>query len=212
MKNECNIVQDLLLNYVDGVVSEASKEVIEKHITTCDKCKEKLEDLEKDIEESKKNEEKEVDYMKKVKKKISKKNMFIIIISLILSLTIIFNIIVFVNYSITACEMELYLNNDITEENQKEIEKIIKEKDNKAEIIYHSKEEALEQMKEKLKDKSYLLNQYEENNIFPASYTIKVNLKVVKSIKESLEKISGVRKISSYIESNPYEVFLSNCL
>lgn len=209
MKKECNIVQDLLLGYIDEVVSEDSKEVIEEHIKTCNNCKEKLEDIQKDIKESKKSEEREVDYLKNVKKKISKKNMFIIIIGLILSLIIIFNIIVFVNYSVTACEMEIFLNDDITEENQRKIVKIIKEKDSNAEIIYHSKQEALEQMKEKLKGKSYLLNQYEDNNIFPASYTIKVNLQVIKQIKDSLEKMSGVRKITSYVESNPYEVLLS---
>lgn len=209
MKKECNIVQDLLLGYIDEVVSEDSKEVIEEHIKTCNNCKEKLEDIQKDIKESKKSEEREVDYLKNVKKKISKKNVFIIIIGLILSLIIIFNIIVFVNYSVTACEMEIFLNDDITEENQRKIVKIIKEKDSNAEIIYHSKQEALEQMKEKLKGKSYLLNQYEDNNIFPASYTIKVNLQVIKQIKDSLEKMSGVRKITSYVESNPYEVLLS---
>lgn len=209
MKKECNIVQDLLLGYIDEVVSEDSKEVIEEHIKTCNNCKEKLEYIQKDIKESKKSEEREVDYLKNVKKKISKKNVFIIIIGLILSLIIIFNIIVFVNYSVTACEMEIFLNDDITEENQRKIVKIIKEKDSNAEIIYHSKQEALEQMKEKLKGKSYLLNQYEDNNIFPASYTIKVNLQVIKQIKDSLEKMSGVRKITSYVESNPYEVLLS---
>ena len=40
MKNECDIVQDLLFSYNDGVLSETSKELVEEHLKKCDKCKE----------------------------------------------------------------------------------------------------------------------------------------------------------------------------
>ena len=34
MKNECDIVKDLLFSYNDGVLSEASKNFVEKHLKT----------------------------------------------------------------------------------------------------------------------------------------------------------------------------------
>lgn len=212
-EKECSIVQDLLLNYVDGVLSSDSKEFVEVHTRECKNCQEKLEELKKDMEENEKSEEKEVDYLKNVKKKIHKKNKVIIIVGVILAITIILNIAVFINYSITACEMEIYLNDDITELELKDIEQMIKSKDNNAEIIYHSKQDGLEKMKEKFGENKYLLNGYEgDNNPFPAWCTVNTKLSETKEIKESIEMMAGVRKITSYVDSNPYDVFLYKCI
>lgn len=38
-KKECEIVLDLLPLYVDDVVSNISKEFVEKHIKECEECK-----------------------------------------------------------------------------------------------------------------------------------------------------------------------------
>lgn len=38
MKNDCAIVRDLLPLYVDGVASEASSELVKKHLADCDDC------------------------------------------------------------------------------------------------------------------------------------------------------------------------------
>lgn len=210
---ECNIVQDLLLNYVDGVLTEDSNEFVENHTRECKSCREKLEELKKDMEESEKNVEKEVDYLKDVKKKINKKNKIIIIVVIILAITITLNIVVFINYSITACGMEIYLNDDITELELKDIEQMIKSKDNNAEIIYHSKQDGLEKMKKKFGENKYLLNEYEgDNNPFPAWCTVNTKLSETKEIKESIEMMPGVKKITSYVDSNPYEVFLYKCI
>lgn len=212
-KKECNIVQDLLLNYVDGVLTEDSNEFVENHTRECKGCREKLEELKKDMEESEKSEAKEVDYLKNVKKKISKKNKVIIIVGVILAITIIFNIIVFINYSKTACEMEIYLNDDITELELKDIEQMIKSKDNNAEIIYHSKQEELEKMKGKFGENEYLLDGYEESyNLFPASYTVKSSLNMIKEIEYSTISMPGVKTIIDSIDDNPYELFLYTCV
>ncbi len=40
MKYKCNLIQDLLPLYYDGVCSEESKEIIEDHISQCSNCKE----------------------------------------------------------------------------------------------------------------------------------------------------------------------------
>ncbi len=57
-KKECAIVQDLLPLYVDGVVSEPSKEYIEEHLRECDDCKIHIEGLKEPMgEEAKKKQE-----------------------------------------------------------------------------------------------------------------------------------------------------------
>ena len=44
-KTECMIVQDLLLGYVDDVLNEESKKVVEKHLAECDVCQKRLKDI-----------------------------------------------------------------------------------------------------------------------------------------------------------------------
>lgn len=39
MKNNCKIVQDLLVNYVKSEISDESIEFIENHIKNCNECK-----------------------------------------------------------------------------------------------------------------------------------------------------------------------------
>ena len=66
-KSECEIVQDLLLSYVDDVLNPESKKLVENHLFNCSKCKERLKNIKKDIEDNKENERKEIDYLKKIK-------------------------------------------------------------------------------------------------------------------------------------------------
>ena len=48
-KLECDIVCDLLPLYHDGVVSEATKDAVEQHITECDKCRYELKMLQEEL-------------------------------------------------------------------------------------------------------------------------------------------------------------------
>ena len=48
MKLPCNVVQDLLPLYHDGVCSEESKELVQEHIATCAECKDFLHALKED--------------------------------------------------------------------------------------------------------------------------------------------------------------------
>lgn len=68
-KTECEIVQDLLLGYVDGVLNSESKKLVEKHLLECERCQKKLEDIKKDIKEDENNQKKEIDYLKKIRRK-----------------------------------------------------------------------------------------------------------------------------------------------
>lgn len=48
MKNDCEIVRDLLPAYMDHLCSDASKEYIEEHIAVCSECKKILEEATQD--------------------------------------------------------------------------------------------------------------------------------------------------------------------
>lgn len=208
-RKECNIVQDLLLNYIDGVLTQDSKELVENHISTCKNCAEKLNDIKKDIEQtSEEKQEKEIDFFKNIKKKITNKNTLIIVIGIILAITVIFNIAVFINYSKEACKMKIYLDENITEEEIQNIEQIIKSEDENAEIKFNSKQDELDQLKEKMGEKQYLLEGV-EYNIFPETYEIKSQPKYIRKIEERLLAISSVKKIATNVGNNPYLMIFS---
>lgn len=85
---ECEIVQDLLLGYVDKVLNNESKKLVDKHLIECDICKAKLDDINKDLNEEANNQKKQIDYLKKVRRK----NNIKIIISVLGIIFLIFSI------------------------------------------------------------------------------------------------------------------------
>ena len=97
-KTECEIVQDLLLGYVDNTLNEESKKLVEKHLSECEKCRERLQDIKKDIEENKSTQKKEIDYLKKVRRK-SRIKAFFIAIGILLLIAIIYYVIKFIRIS-----------------------------------------------------------------------------------------------------------------
>lgn len=69
-KENCEIVKDLLPNYIDRITSNESKIFIEKHMENCSKCKDIFNNMKKDIEKENNNLKKEVKYAKKYNRKI----------------------------------------------------------------------------------------------------------------------------------------------
>lgn len=73
--DECDIVKDLLVDYTEQLLSETSKKFVEKHLQTCEKCKEYFEYMKSDIVEKSDNEKKkdkvEFNHLRKIGKKIS---------------------------------------------------------------------------------------------------------------------------------------------
>lgn len=60
IKNDCNIVRDLMPLVQDHVASEESREMLETHIATCEKCRKQYENMKATIpEESRKEYEEE---------------------------------------------------------------------------------------------------------------------------------------------------------
>ncbi|MBQ4626357.1 MAG: zf-HC2 domain-containing protein, partial [Clostridia bacterium] len=84
MKNNCEIIRELLPLYCDDVCSEASKKLVEEHIGKCALCKAVYENLKKDtdIQPVKENEEKgKVKVLKSIKKKIILKRIVAVVIA-----------------------------------------------------------------------------------------------------------------------------------
>ncbi len=111
-KTECEIVQDLLLGYVDGVLNEESRKLVEKHLLTCEKCQKKLDEIKTDMQENENNQKKEIDYLKKIRRKSRIKSILIAIgIILILSFVLYLYKFIIVNSFMSKAEKTLKTNN-----------------------------------------------------------------------------------------------------
>ena len=96
--------------------------------------------------------------------------------------------------------IQVFIDNSATDEQVKQIGENIRKIDgvNTAEFI--SKEQALNQMKEKFGDKKDLLIGYD--NILPASYVVKLtDLNLSKNVKEEIGKMENIKKITSQDET-----------
>lgn len=72
---ECEIINDLLPNYIDGIVSEETNELIKNHIKNCPKCKEQLILMNTDVK-LKAYYNTQIDFLKKVN--IKSRNLLIV--------------------------------------------------------------------------------------------------------------------------------------
>lgn len=68
-KTECEIVQDLLFSYADDVLNTESKKLVEKHLTECQKCQEKLIEIQNEKNQQEQNQKTQIDYLKKIRRK-----------------------------------------------------------------------------------------------------------------------------------------------
>ncbi len=210
MKNECDIVQDLLFSYNDGILSETSKELVEEHLKKCNKCKEILEEIKQ--ENAEKNQVKEIDFFKMIKKNINKKNIIILVFFIILTIVILFNVQVYNNYNEIASTMEIYLKDDITNQQIENIKNKIIEKSKNIELEYVSKESALDRLKNNLGENKNLLNNFDnQSNPIPASIEIKTDTKI-QTIVESIQDMPGIAHITTHINSNPYELYIQRIM
>ena len=111
-----------------------------------------------------------------------------------------------INYFIAEIEsaqgIQVYINNDANEEEIKEIGQKIKELNGVNTVEFVSKEDALNQMKEKFKEKEYLLEGYEQNNIFPASYVVTLtDLSLSGQVQKDISQLQNIKKITSRDET-----------
>ena len=205
MKNECDIVQDLLFGYNDKTLRNTSKEFVENHLKECNKCKEVLKQIQNDTEPQEEIEE--INYLKKVRSKINRKNIFLIIALVLLVFVILFNILVFVNYNNKASEMKIVLKDNVTQEQLNDIEQIIKSNFKDVEIKYSSKEDELQKYKEKFKN--FVAGYDENNNPFSDMYYIKANINDTEKIDKLLQNVDYIKKVGTYTTANPYLLFIN---
>lgn len=210
MKNECDLVKDLLFSYNDNILSTTSKDLVDKHLQECDECKKFLEEIKQDSNEEK--QVKEIDFLRSIKKNINKKNIIILVIFVFLIIIVLFNIQVYKNYNAVASTTEVYLKDDVTEEQIENIKNKIIEKSDNLELEYVSKEKALERFKNNLDENKNLLNDFSNTtNPIPASIEIKTNTNI-QTIVEYIQDMPGIAHISTHINSNPYELYIQRIM
>ena len=95
-KNECDIVQDLLLSYCDDTLSNSSKKLVENHLKDCVNCQAKLKTIRDDIKQNHDNEIEEIDYLKKIRRKTRVKS---IVLAICIILAVLFAFYIY-NFSI----------------------------------------------------------------------------------------------------------------
>lgn len=98
--------------------------------------------------------------------------------------------------------IQAYIVNDATEEEITQLGEQIKGLDGVNTLEYVSKEEALQHMKDRLGEKAYLLDGYDEKNIFPASYIVTLtDLNLSSNVQAEIQKLENVKKITSSDET-----------
>lgn len=92
-------------------------------------------------------------------------------------------------------EVIIYVDDEITPDDAATLDRQIRSMDNVSSVEYISKEQAFQNQKDKLGD---LLNGYENEDIFPASYHIKVkDLSQIEQNVDAIKTLGGVYKIDA---------------
>lgn len=87
-KVSCNIIKDLLPNYIDKLTSKETNELIENHLAECERCREAYNKMNSDIDIHCDINYEEVTYMKKIHKKfIIMSTCIVILIAIICAIT-----------------------------------------------------------------------------------------------------------------------------
>jgi predicted anti-sigma-YlaC factor YlaD len=89
----CNIIKDILPLYVDGVVSDDTKEMVEEHLEHCEECKKEIELMKQELYIPV---EKEASFIKNFKKKWRNKKIIISVLSILLTGLILFGAFSFI--------------------------------------------------------------------------------------------------------------------
>ena len=104
---DCNIIKDLLPNYIDKLSSKETNDLVENHLQTCKECS-KIKDM---YQEKIVNQDKQIDYLKGYRKK----KIFSVISAIIITMFVIISvaligcsILVNTNFYMNVTDVELY--------------------------------------------------------------------------------------------------------
>ena len=121
------------------------------------------------------------------------------------------NINHFVKEVESAQGIQVFINTDATDEQIKEVGEKISSLDGVNTVTFVSKEAGLEQMKEKFKDKEYLLDTYKDNNILPDSYVVTLtDLNLSSQVQEKINQMEHIKRITSRDETVSTLINLAN--
>ncbi len=120
-----------------------------------------------------------------------------------------------INHFVSEIESEqgiqVFINNDATEQEVQQLGEQLKKINGVNTVEYMSKEDALNQMKERFEEKEYLLEGYEENNIFPASYIVTLtDLTLSSQVQGEISGLPNIKRITSGDETINTLIDLAN--
>lgn len=210
MKKECEIVQDLLFCYYDGVASNSSKKLVEDHLQTCENCRQTLKDMEKD--KNGQDNQKEIDYLEKINKKMKRKTIITSVSLILLAVLIIGNLYILFSFYQERSYINIYLKDEISFEQIENIRKLLVTQCGENNVKYASKEDALDKVKQKFKDKKELIDNYLVENPFKSSLSVKTREKEKEKVIEMVENLEGVNNITTNTVDNPYLWFIGRIL
>ena len=99
-------------------------------------------------------------------------------------------------------EIQVFIKNDATDEEIEAVGEQIKQIEGVNKVTYVSRSEALEIMQDKVGERSYLLEGYEENNFLPASYKVTLtDLKLASQVESKINELDNIKKITSSNET-----------
>lgn len=110
-------------------------------------------------------------------------------------------------------EIEIFLHDDVSDEQLTSIEDMVRSKDGVLSILYKSKDQALDIYKEQWGDEAYLLEGLESDNPLPNSYIIQLkDIEYADAIVDEAKGMSGVEKVNYHKEIIDKLMLLANYL
>ncbi len=110
-KRDCEIVQDLLPNYIENLTNDETNNFIEEHLKECNECQEVFDNMKKEFKvNTTKRDEREVKYIKKYSKKMRILKVILLIIIVIYVLLVGRRTIIMASLSGKATESQINNN------------------------------------------------------------------------------------------------------
>ena len=86
MKITCDVIQDLMPSYIDGILSEDSKVLVEEHMGTCQECRKMLEIMKEEQGKEQNQMRSSAATLKKIRKKLIVRRVLTAAVAVILTL------------------------------------------------------------------------------------------------------------------------------
>ena len=88
MKITCDVIQDLMPSYIDGILSEDSKALVEEHMGTCQECRKMLEIIKEEQGKEQNQMRSSAATLKKIRKKLIVRRVLTATVAVILTLIV----------------------------------------------------------------------------------------------------------------------------